>query len=98
MVNSERHTISVRYLRYCDDILEDLRATPRFRLLLRKVVLKQPSIGFRLIKAVYFGVNSPAQYRLFGDGGKPELATATLLRLNKKSRELSDTEKELLRM
>lgn len=96
MVNSERHAITIRYLRYCDDILEDLRATPKFKLLLRKVISRKPSTGLRLMKSVYFGISSPAQYRLFGDGGKPELATATLLRLGRKGRELSEEEKALL--
>jgi dimethylaniline monooxygenase (N-oxide forming) len=34
-----------------------------------------------------------AQYRLFGDGSKPEIATATILRLARGGKQLSEEEK-----
>jgi dimethylaniline monooxygenase (N-oxide forming) len=36
---------------------------------------------------------SSAQYRLFGDGSKPEIATATILRLASGEKQLSEEEK-----
>lgn len=36
---------------------------------------------------------SSAQYRLFGDGSKPEIATATILRLARGGKQLSEEEK-----
>jgi dimethylaniline monooxygenase (N-oxide forming) len=48
------------------------------------------------MQAVYFGISSPAQYRLFGDGAKTELAKATLLRLASCGTALSAEEKAAL--
>jgi len=39
---------------------------------------------------------SSAQYRLFGDGSKPEIATATILRLARDGKRLSEEEKTAL--
>ncbi|KAL1956379.1 hypothetical protein VTO42DRAFT_7362 [Malbranchea cinnamomea] len=96
MVNSERHAISIRYLPYCDDLLSDLGAAPKFTLLFKKVLTSSPIVGLRAMKAVYLGISSPAQYRLFGYGAKRDLATETLLRLSKKEQRLSDEERRLL--
>ncbi|QSS59442.1 flavin-containing monooxygenase [Histoplasma capsulatum] len=81
MVVSDRHTINVHFLPYCDSLLADLDANPTFARLLHRLVTSNPFRAFAVLKAVYFGINSPAQYRLFGHGRKPELAAATLTRL-----------------
>ncbi|EER36539.1 flavin-containing monooxygenase [Histoplasma capsulatum var. duboisii H88] len=81
MVVSDRHTANVHFLPYCDSLLADLDANPTFARLLHRLVTSNPFRAFAVLKAVYFGINSPAQYRLFGHGRKPELAAAALTRL-----------------
>ncbi|KMW67097.1 hypothetical protein BDDG_11914 [Blastomyces dermatitidis ATCC 18188] len=95
MVVSDRHTATVRFLPYCDSLLADLDANPTIVRLLHKLFTSNPFRAFSLLKAVYFGVNSPAQYRLFGHGQKEELAAATLVRLNAGTG-ISVKEKELI--
>jgi dimethylaniline monooxygenase (N-oxide forming) len=97
MVHSERHlTGIIRYLPYCDDLLSELHASPSLRVLLRQVFTHSPLTWLRIMQAVYFGISSPAQYRLFGDGAKTELAKATLLRLASCGTALSAEEKAAL--
>ncbi|WEW56715.1 flavin-containing monooxygenase [Emydomyces testavorans] len=96
MVNSDRHTVTVRYLPYCDTLLNDLGATPTFAQLFCKMLTSNPLTAAKILKAVYLGINSSAQYRLFGHGSKPELATAMLLRLADGAGALSEEERDIL--
>ena len=98
MVRSDRHTINVDFLPYCDNLLRQLDATPRFWRLFQQIFTSNPLRAISVLKAIYFGINSPAQYRLFGHGNNSKLATATLLRLAKNGKELSVEEKEELGM
>ncbi|PGH06138.1 hypothetical protein GX51_02526 [Blastomyces parvus] len=81
LVVSDRHTTTVQFLPYCDSLLADLDANPTFARLLPRLFTSNPFRAFTVLKTVYFGVNSSAQYRLFGHGRKEELAAATLARL-----------------
>ncbi|KAK2735802.1 hypothetical protein FQN55_001984 [Onygenales sp. PD_40] len=96
MVPSDRHTLAVHYLPYCDSLLSSLGATPTFPRLFSQLFTSNPFRAFSILKAVYFGMNSPAQYRLFGHGAKPELASETLMRLSGGEKGLSGREKELM--
>ncbi|PGH14622.1 hypothetical protein AJ79_02957 [Helicocarpus griseus UAMH5409] len=98
MVLSDRHTTTVHFLRYCDSLLADLGANPTFARLVSRLFALNPFRALSVLKAVYFGMNSSAQYRLFGHGRKPELAAATLLRLAKGGKEISAKEKQLMVM
>ncbi|KAI1906528.1 hypothetical protein LOZ61_006618 [Ophidiomyces ophidiicola] len=97
-VKSDRHAVTIRYLPYCDDLLKDIGANPTFFRLLSKIMTSNPVAAIRLLMAVYLGVNSPAQYRLFGPGRKANLASAILLRIAREAGELSDKEKEYLEL
>jgi hypothetical protein len=52
-----------------------------------------PFLAISVLLAVYFGIAASAQYRLFGHDSKPDLAVATLRRIAKGGKELSDEEK-----
>ncbi|KAI1911030.1 hypothetical protein LOZ65_006257 [Ophidiomyces ophidiicola] len=97
-VKSDRHAVTIRYLPYCDDLLKDIGANPTFFRLLSKIMTSNPVAATRLLMAVYLGVNSPAQYRLFGHGRKANLASPILLRIAREAGELSDKEKEYLEL
>ncbi|KAI1983530.1 hypothetical protein LOZ53_005819 [Ophidiomyces ophidiicola] len=97
-VKSDRHAVTIRYLPYCDDLLTDIGANPTFFRLLSKIMTSNTVAATRLLMAVYLGVNSPAQYRLFGHGRKANLASAILLRIAREAGELSDKEKEYLEL
>ncbi|PGH03805.1 hypothetical protein AJ80_08618 [Polytolypa hystricis UAMH7299] len=97
MVRSDRHTINVRYLPYCDDLLQELGAAPTFKKLLLNFLTSNTLEAASLLLAVYFGINSPAQYRLFGYGKKTQLAKTTLLRLWRGGKELTTEERKLAR-
>lgn len=58
--------------------------------------MSNPIRAISILHAVYFGMCSSAQYRLFGDGSKPEIATATILRLVRGGKALSEEERVAL--
>ncbi|KAK2880160.1 hypothetical protein FQN49_000507 [Arthroderma sp. PD_2] len=94
MVSSDRHTTIVKYLPYCDDLFSQLNAAPTFWRLFRQIFTAQPIRAYRVLLAVYFGLNSPAQYRLFGEARNPKLAAETLIRLSKGANKMTDDEKK----
>lgn len=94
MISSDRHTTIVRYLPYCDDLFSQLNAAPTFWRLFRQVFTTHPLRAYRVLLAVYFGLNSPAQYRLFGEARNPKLAAETLIRLSGKNNKMTDEEKK----
>ena len=96
MIRADRHPTNVDFLSYSDNLIKDLKADPQFGRLLRLVFTSNPFRAISVLRAVYFGISSPAQYRLFGYGKNPKLATATLLRLAKDGKGLSEEEKKEL--
>ncbi|EFQ98374.1 dimethylaniline monooxygenase 1 [Nannizzia gypsea CBS 118893] len=97
MVSSDRHTTIVKYLPYCDDLFSQLNAAPTFWRLFQRIFTSRPLQAYRVLVAVYFGLNSPAQYRLFGRAGKPELAAEILLRLSRGDSTMTEEEKKYIR-
>ncbi|RLL95883.1 hypothetical protein CFD26_103822 [Aspergillus turcosus] len=95
-IQSDRHTVSAHFLPYCDLLANDLGAAPTFGRLLSRIFTSNPIRAIAILHAVYFGMCSSAQYRLFGDGSKPALATATILRLARGGKQLSEEEKSAL--
>jgi dimethylaniline monooxygenase (N-oxide forming) len=85
--------VSAHFLPYCDELANDLDAAPTFGRLLSRIFTSNPIRGISILTAVYFGICSSAQYRLFGDGSEPEIATATIRRLARGGKELSKEEK-----
>jgi dimethylaniline monooxygenase (N-oxide forming) len=96
-VKSDRHTVSDHFLPYCDELANDIGVAPTFGRLFCQIFTSNPLRAISLLNAVYFGVVSSAQYRLFGHGREPYLAAATILRLSKSRQELSEDEKRSLR-
>ncbi|KAK2744132.1 hypothetical protein FQN57_004392 [Myotisia sp. PD_48] len=94
MVSSNRHTNVIHYLPYCDDLLSGVGVNPTFWRLFKPMFTSNPLQAWRVFNAVYFGICSPAQYRLFGERSMPKLATHTLLRLARGEKEMSQGEKE----
>lgn len=80
-------------LPYCDSLAKDLGAVPTFGRLLSRMFTSNPFLAISVLLAVYFGIAASAQYRLFGHDSKPDLAVATLRRIAKGGKELSDEEK-----
>lgn len=70
-ISSPRHTIQVDYLDYMDTLSKDMgtEITP-WRFIQTFGLIS----GLSVMKAVYFSMPGSAQFRLFGKGGKPELA------------------------
>lgn len=97
-VGSERHALALYNITYIDDLLEEaLGAAPSFgRCLGRVVTSGHPWRALRVLNAVWFGVPSAAQWRLFGHGAHEALATATLLRIAAGGKTLSEDEVRLL--
>ncbi|KAF3491369.1 dimethylaniline monooxygenase 1 [Arthroderma uncinatum] len=94
MVSSDRHTTIVRYLPYCDDLFSQLNAAPTFWRLFKEIFTANPLRGYKVLVAVYFGLNSPAQFRLFGEASNPKLAAETLIRLSGGNSRMTDEEKK----
>ncbi|EGD83817.1 hypothetical protein H112_07494 [Trichophyton rubrum D6] len=93
MVSSDRHTTIIKYLPYCDDLFSQLNAAPTFWRLFQRIFTSNPVQAYQVLLAVYFGLNSAAQYRLFGHAGKPELAAEILLRLSRGDNKMTEEEK-----
>ncbi|KAK1998926.1 FAD/NAD(P)-binding domain-containing protein [Colletotrichum falcatum] len=97
LVGSERHALTVEYVRYVDGLMAPLGAAPSTRKLLGRVFTSgRPLRSLRVLFAVIFGVAAPAQWRLFGEGSGADLAEETLLRTDAGAAELSEEEKALL--
>ncbi|GKT44784.1 dimethylaniline monooxygenase [N-oxide-forming] 5 [Colletotrichum spaethianum] len=96
-INSERHSLTVEFVKYIDDLLEPLGAAPSFGKLFGRVFTSgSPLRALKVLSAVFFGYLSPAQWRLFGEGSATELAEETLLRTNADADKLSAGEKALI--
>lgn len=97
VAGSARHALSVYAVPYVDELLAPLGARPSLgRCAARVVTSGRPWRALRVLGAVWFGIPSAAQWRLFGHGAKEELATATLLRIAEGAEGLSKVEVRLL--
>ncbi|PSR85882.1 dimethylaniline monooxygenase 1 [Coniella lustricola] len=96
-LGSERHALMVYNIQYMEDLLAPLGANPSFgRCLARVFTSGHPWRALKVLDAVWFGIPSAAQWRLFGYGAKEELAEETLLRIAAGRDALSEGEKRLL--
>ena len=95
-IRSQRHAFTSQYIPYIDGLLEPLGAVPTFGKMLSSVFTGNPIRGLKMLSAVWFGVPSSAQWRLFGHGAKPDLGQETVLRIAEGKAELSKKEVQLL--
>lgn len=96
-LTTERHALMVYVVPYVDELLAPLGAKPSFGKCLGRVVSSgHPWRALKVLNAVWFGIPSAAQWRLFGYGAKEKLATETLLRIAGGKERLSDGEVHLL--
>ncbi|GKT59947.1 dimethylaniline monooxygenase [Colletotrichum tofieldiae] len=96
-INSDRHALSVEFVRYVDGLLEPLGAAPSFWKLFGRVFTSgSPLRALKVLSAVFFGISAPAQWRLVGEGSTTKLAEETLLRTDADAGELSEGEKALI--
>lgn len=96
-VGSERHALVLYNITYTDGLLAPLGAAPSFRRCVGKMLTSgHPWRALQVLNAVWFGIPSAAQWRLFGHGADEELATATLLRVAAGGETLSENEVRLL--
>ena len=92
-LGTERHALIVYAVPYNDELLEPLGAVPSFGRCLRSVLTSgHPWQALKVLNAVWFGIPSAAQWRLFGYGAKRELAVETLLRIGSEGKTLSKGE------
>lgn len=97
-LDSERHALALYSVSYVDELLAPLGADPSFGRCLGSVFTSgHPWRALRVLGAVWFGIPSAAQWRLFGYGAKEELATETLLRVAAGGEGLSEGEIRLLK-
>lgn len=96
-LGSERHALLLYAVPYVDELLAPLGARPSFGKCAARVFTSgHPWRALQVLNAVWFGIPSAAQWRLFGYGAKEALATETLLRIAKGADRLSDAEVKLL--
>lgn len=96
-LSTERHALAVHAVQYNDELLEPLGAVPTFGRCLGSVLTSgHPWRALKVLNAVWFGVPSAAQWRLFGYGAKEELAVETLLRIGAEGEALSKGELDQL--
>lgn len=89
-VRSERHCSYDLYLQLVDGLLAPLGANPTMGKLVSRVFTSgKPWTSFKAIGSVYFGLNTSAQWRLFGHGKKEDLALETIERVNGANQTLS---------
>lgn len=94
---SERHALLTYMIPYVDELLAPLGARPSFGKCLGRVFTSgHPWRALRVLNAVWFGIPSAAQWRLFGEGASEELATETVLRIAEGKEALSEGEVRLL--
>ncbi|KAF3760446.1 FAD/NAD(P)-binding domain-containing protein [Cryphonectria parasitica EP155] len=98
-VGSERHALALYNIQYADELLAPLGANPTFgRCLSRVFTSGHPWRALKVLNAVWFGIPSAAQWRLFGYGAKEELAVETVLRIAAGRDQLSQGEVRMLNL
>lgn len=96
-LHTERHALLAYAVQYNDELLEPLGAVPSFGKCLGRVFTSgHPWRALKVLNAVWFGIASAAQWRLFGYGAKRELAEETLLRIGAGGKALSKGEVDQL--
>ncbi|KAJ4419280.1 hypothetical protein N0V82_005083 [Gnomoniopsis sp. IMI 355080] len=96
-LTTERHALAVYVVSYVDELLAPLGAKPSFGKCVGRVFSSgHPWRSLKVLNAVWFGIPSSAQWRLFGYGAKEKLATETLLRIAGGKEKFSDGEVKLL--
>lgn len=95
-INSPRHYLTVHSVEYIDDLLGPLGCAPSMGKILGRMFRGNPIRALSVFNAVYFGVPSSGQWRLFGYGDNEKLAEATVLRIARGEEDLSKKEKEIL--
>ncbi|TDZ39067.1 Dimethylaniline monooxygenase [N-oxide-forming] 5 [Colletotrichum spinosum] len=96
-VNSQRHAVSADYCRYIDALMGPLGAVPSGWTLFGRIFTSgSPLRAWRLYSAVFFEIQTAAQWRLLGDGSRRELAEETLLRVAAGGEVLTDVERASL--
>ncbi|KAL1859589.1 hypothetical protein Daus18300_009590 [Diaporthe australafricana] len=92
-MNTERHALIAYAIPYNDELLEPLGAVPSFGKCLGRVLSSgHPWRALKVLNAVWFGIPSAAQWRLFGYGANEELAVETTLRIAEGGKTLSKGE------
>lgn len=95
-VKSDRHRILEHSLVYLDDLLAPTGIPPTGARLLAKIFTGNPWTALKVLSAVWFGIPTSAQYRLFGHGSKETLAKETILRVAAGKKKLSEEEVKCL--
>jgi dimethylaniline monooxygenase (N-oxide forming) len=96
-INSNRHTVSVYYLSYCDRLLQHLKANPTFWRLFGLIFSSgHPFRSLKMLSTVYMDIPTAGQYRLFGHGNCVDLATESVLRIGRGGEKCSQAEMKAL--
>lgn len=94
---TERHALAAYVVPYVDELLKPLGANPSFGRCVGRIFSSgHPWRSLQVLNAVWFGIPSAAQWRLFGYGAKEKLAIETLLRIGHNGEGLSEGEIRLL--
>ncbi|KAL1893953.1 hypothetical protein Sste5346_006094 [Sporothrix stenoceras] len=92
-IHSDRHNATHHMIPYVDELLAPLGAAPTFPKLLGQIFSSgHPLRAISVLNAVWFGIPSSAAWRLVGQGAKPDLAAATVLRTAGEKKVLSKNE------
>lgn len=92
-VHSDRHNATHHMIPYVDKLLAPLGAAPTFPKLLGQIFSSgHPLRAISVLNAVWFAIPSSAAWRLVGQGAKPDLAAATVLRTAGEKKTLSKNE------
>jgi dimethylaniline monooxygenase (N-oxide forming) len=96
-VSSNRHTVSIHQIPYCDRLLQHLDANPTFTRLFALIFSSgHPFRALKMLSAVYMDIPSASQYRLFGHGKCVDLATESVLRIARGDEKCSQAELKAL--
>jgi dimethylaniline monooxygenase (N-oxide forming) len=95
-IDSDRHTTSINPLEYYDTLARDLGVKPTLGKILKRAFTYSPLRALSILNFYYNGMLTSAPYRLFGQGSKPQIAEATILRMARKGKTLSKEEQTVL--
>lgn len=96
-LSTQRHALAAYVVPYVDELLRPLGANPSLGRCVGRIFSSgHPWRSLQVLNAVWFGIPSAAQWRLFGYGAKEKLAIETLLRIGHGGERLSEGERRLL--
>jgi len=76
VVRSDRHTVTINFLRYTGRLAKPLHTNPTFS----KLLFAPNTIrAFSLLNAVYMTIASPEQFRLFSSGSSLDITASSIL-------------------